>query len=227
MFIEMTRAKSAGGNGVFTGRSLPVAPRDDVLAEWVVVDRILEQVYPAWRQYHAGSQNFEFRAQRDAAVYALALIRSQSEVEENLGPIGPSLSSASLHPWVWEAARPLWGDGHYRAALQQAATSVDLQLQVLLHRQDCSGVDLVRQALSMDPASPGKPRLRVPDQGNADTTSSLQQGVRALGEAVVLAVRNPVSHQVADFDEAQALEYLAVLSMFSRLVCECTVEQAE
>jgi hypothetical protein len=79
----------------------------------------------------------------------------------------------------------------------------------------------------MDPASPGKPRLRVPDQGNADTTSSLQQGVRALGEAVVLAVRNPVSHQVADFDEAQALEYLAVLSMFSRLVCECTVEQAE
>lgn len=222
-FIEMTRSRNASGGGVLTTRSLPAAPRDEVLAEWVVVERILQQVYPDWRQFHGGSQNFEFRAQRDAAVHALARIRTEQEVGENLGPSGPSLSSSSLHPWVWEAARPLWGDGHYRAAIQQAATSVDLQLQVLLDRRDCSGVDLIRQAFSTDAPDVGRPRLRVPDQGNAETTASLQQGMRALGEALVQAVRNPVSHQVSDLEEPQALECLALMSMFSRLVNECEV----
>jgi hypothetical protein len=227
VFIEMTVSKNGSGNGYITTQSFAVRPRDEVLRQWVTVEAILDRVYPEWASRHGGSTNYEFRGRRDAAIYALSLLEAQEEIEANLGGQGPSLKSTSLHPWVWESARPLWGDGHHRAAVQQAATAVDIHLQALVDRRDISGVDLVRQVFSQDPPVEGKPRLRFPDLVNEETTRSVRSGVKSLGEACFAAIRNPSSHSTEDLSEAEALEQLAVLSYFCRLVAMCDVKRVE
>lgn len=217
-FVQITKPKNGSYSGIATTRSFPVVPRDQVLEEWVIVEKILDLVHPKWRDKHFGDLNYEFRAQRDAALHAVTLLKARSELEQNLGTAAPSVSLSNLHPWIWDAASTLWLDGHLREAIQAAATAIDLRLQALLDRSDCVGIQLVREAFSTAEPTTGKPRIRVQEQGNADTTRSVQNGVKALGEACFLAVRNPMSHTLDEVDEELGLEYLAIMSLFCRYI---------
>ena len=70
----------------------------------------------------------------------------------------------------------------------------------------------------------GKPRLRVPDQGNDESTASAEQRLRALSEAAFQPVRNLSTHTLNDLTEQEGLESLAVLGLFARLIDECRKE---
>jgi uncharacterized protein (TIGR02391 family) len=226
-FIDMTRSRNGSNNAFITSQSFAVTPRDQVIAQQAVVVRILDSRTPDWREEHPVRETYEFGQVRDAAISALAGLRREGEITANLEPPAPALSADSLHRWVWEPARPLWRDGHYRAAVQTAATGLDTRLQDFAGRGDIFGTNLVHQCLTDDAPRPGKPRLRVPDQGNERTTQSVQEGLRALGAAAFQLARNPASHRVDDISEQEALEMMAVLSLFARTVETCTVATAD
>jgi hypothetical protein len=70
---------------------------------------------------------------------------------------------------------------------------------------------------------PGKPRLRVSCDPATETAQSRQRGALQLGLACVALIRNPASHEDKELDEQVALEQLATVSLFARVVDECQV----
>ena len=52
------------------------------------------------------------------------LLDSHEEAERILGPVGPKLAAANLHPWIWNAAVDLWDAGHLREAVQACQPAV-------------------------------------------------------------------------------------------------------
>ena len=56
-------------------------------------------------------------------------IENTSRHAEIFTPVGPNLAASQLHSWVWHAAAELWDQGHYREAVQKAATAVEEETQ--------------------------------------------------------------------------------------------------
>jgi hypothetical protein len=98
-------------SGVISGGSYKTAsPDDEVVRQWAVVERILAYYLPDWKtrvQPPDGYtlRGYRWRDQREAATLCLAATEAQEEVERHLADLGPSLTAAQLHPWVWEVAR--------------------------------------------------------------------------------------------------------------------------
>lgn len=223
-FIDMTGPSSRPYEG---GWYRTAAGRDDILAAVGVVRAILDAATPDWQQAHLTHVDQEFGQMRDAALEARERLTRAKEISAHLDPPAPALSSDSLHPWVWEPAKDLWADGHHWSALHKASVSVDQHIQKLVDRSNVTGVALANEVLSDKDPEPGKSRLRVPYQGNDDTTDSVQRGLRALGQACFWLTRNPSSHIDSDMSESEALEHLAMLSLFARTVATCKVVEAE
>lgn len=223
-FVRLTESRNGSGNGVITMRSYAIYPRIDVLAQWAVVKPILDVVHPNWQAEHSEHESYEFGQRRDAAIHARSLMKRAEEIRENLKPIGPVLPAEELHPVIWDPASLLWSNKHVREAVQAASTTLNIKLQNFTGRFDVSGRTLALQSFSDKPPSVGEPRIRVPQQADDETTRSLQQGMRALGEACFAVVRNPSTHQLEDLSEQEGLERLAVLSLFVRILETCTVE---
>jgi hypothetical protein len=67
--------------------------------------------------------------------------------------------------------------------------------------------------------APGKPRLRIRGYSEGtDDYSNAQQGAQSLGLACAKLVRNLSVHSSDEPHEEEALEELAMLSRFARLV---------
>ncbi len=222
-FVELTAAVNGSSDGFITPTSRSVSPRHEVLQQWAKVKGILERVYPNWQNECRIHSNYEFGQRRDAAIHARELIVSGQEIEANLGPSGPSLSSARLHDWIWLPAKQLWSDGYYREAVQASATKLDQELQIRLGRRDITGKELVNQAFSSNPATSEKPRFAFVGQLNEQSDRSFFDGMRSLGEACFLLARNLTSHQLKHLEEHEALELLAILSYFARQVDQAQI----
>lgn len=226
LFIAMTESKNASTASVMSFNSIAITPRNLILAQWAVVQKILEVTHPNWRNEEKFRSTYEFGQQRDAAIHAKSLLEKDEEIRTNLKPEGPVLSSENLHPEVWGSASLLWGDGHFRSAVQAASMALDKKLQDFVNRVDTSGVDLVNQTFTDRAPSTGKPRIRVPNQGHDDSTRSLQQGMLSLGQACFFIARNLTSHLLADITEQEGLEQLAMLSLFARILDTCSLEES-
>ena len=157
----------------------------------------------------------------------LTLLERQAEMDERLAPLGPTVSAANLHPWVWGVAASLWDDGYRREAVQAAATAVfDSHLRAKLGLLKARPQELAGAFATSDP-TPGSPRLRLPGFSNGtDDWNSAHDGAAALGRACAMAIRNLSTHSVEQPDEQVALEALAALSLFARWADEATVEKA-
>lgn len=194
--------------------------RDAVLEQSSVIAPILARVIPNWRQECETDDYYRFAQEREAAIRAKTLLERQQEMAENLGDADASITTSHFHAWVWEPARSLWQGGHYRGALQTAGTALDNQLQALSQRSDVQGTALVRELLSDQPPQPDRPRLNLPSTGNDDNDKNLRGGMRGLGEACFSLVRNLTTHNLDEFTEQEALEQMAILSLFARRVEE-------
>ncbi|MBW4722382.1 TIGR02391 family protein [Saccharothrix obliqua] len=201
---------------------------EEIVASAQVVEQILDRVLPNWRTEVPDSRNKSVNRwcqHIEAAQRARTALRRQDEIRERLGDNAPQLDAARLHPWIWEGARSLWQSGHYREAVHAACVKLNAETQNKVDRRDISETDLFNQAFSVDPAQPGKPRLRVlPDDGSK-TFSSVHRGVRCFAEGCYAAIRNPVAHTKGDLTEDQALEQLAALSVLARWVDTATLER--
>jgi hypothetical protein len=173
-----------------------------------------------------GAYSWSYNSTLEASRELVGLLGSLEEEERILGPRGPKLAAANLHPWIWNAAVSLWDNGHRREAVQAAATAVfDQHLPAKLGVPGPpSAKDRVSQAFSTDPPSPGKPRLRLHDyQDPSPSWTSQHEGAKFFGMGCAQLIRNLATHTGAQPDEQSALEELAALSGLARLIDRASV----
>ena len=70
-----------------------------------------------------------------------------------------------LHPWIAEAAEPLFDDGHRRQAIVFAAQNLEKQWRELLGVATPSLSQLAQESFSANAPTPEHPRLRYPAVG--------------------------------------------------------------
>lgn len=213
---------------------------EDVVDRLVTLDPVMRELMEAARpelgQYvepdesgwsiHNGS--YWRTVVRPSVLRAIGIHELGNEVRRRMQPDSPDLAADHLHPWVWEAAAPLWNAGSTQEAVHGAARSVNARLQQKLRRRDVSDSSLCREAFSMKDPAPGKPRLRFPGERDAETWRSRQQGAMEFGAGCFEGIRNPAAHEHEwELPEQVALEQLAVLSLLARWIDECTVEAAD
>lgn len=161
---------------------------------------------------------------RQGVLRLIGILERQHEIAAIFTSSGPQLAAAGLHPWVWNAARDLWGDRHHRSAVGDAASKVETMLQAKLGRHDLSGKDLYAQAFTTVSAKSDVPRLRF--SGLAPGTqrwTSAHEGAMHFGMGCAQGIRNWAAHTLDDAGEQLALEYLAALSVLARWIEQADV----
>jgi hypothetical protein len=160
---------------------------------------------------------------RNEAHRGLGFLDGLDEWDRRLAPNAPVLPADQLHPWVWGVAATFWESQHFRAAVHAAASAINAHTQAKVRRRDVSDDRLMQEAFSDKLPEAGKPRLRFPGDPADPTVQSRQRGALQLGVACFFAIRNPATHEVGEWPEQVALEYLAVLSVLARLIDGCAV----
>ena len=189
------------------------------------VKKILEALDPDLARYNLDDIAGETLA-RDAVDRGLGILADQDEWAANLAPEGPVLPADQMHPWVWEAAQALWASGHYRLAVQTAATAINAYTQTKLGRRDVADDALMQEAFSPNPPQPGKPRLRHPGDPSDPTAQSRQRGALQYALGCFFGIRNPATHEQGEWDQQTALECLASFSVLARWIDGWRVETA-
>lgn len=194
----------------------------------VAAEKILDRILPHWRsELRTGFTDNPWTQRKEFCVRAMEELRMQDEFEENLGENSPILNAAQLHPWVWDAAKPLWISGHFAEAVRAASVVVNARTQEKLSRRNIAETDLFAQAFTTDAPKEGASRLRLMDNDGSKTYQSLHQGVAAFARGCYAAIRNPISHEVQEeFTEYEALEQLAAFSILAKWVDRARVEAA-
>ena len=153
--------------------------------------------------------------------------------EQIVGSKGPTLAASRLHPWVWHAAVNLWDGGHYKEAVNAAASAVEEQAQLTLRRGDVSGADLYTQAFKVGKVgeTPDGRRLRfkhldelTEDGKRNQSWVAAHEGAMHFGRGCAQGIRNLNAHGSGELPEQEALEYLASLSVLARWVDVCEAE---
>jgi Protein of unknown function (Hypoth_ymh) len=72
-----------------------------------------------------------FEANRTDLVVLRTRLSARERMAAMLGPSGPQLSTASLHPTIWHAAADLFDRGHFRQAVQTAGQALESHLQAI------------------------------------------------------------------------------------------------
>lgn len=191
-----------------------------------------QQGFGDYRPPRSADQNYDSTYWRlDVKPWALRAIGKLTlgaEAVERVKPDSPDLVADQLHPWVWQAAAPLWDAGNRQEAVHAAARSVNARLQQKLGRRDAADAKLCREAFSLNDAVPGQPRLRFAGDRTSETWRSRQNGGNQLGAGCYEGIRNPAAHEHGlDLPDQVALEQLAAFSLLARWVDECAVEAAE
>lgn len=227
-FIQLTKLVDRSTSRGIARRHAGEA--DEIIKQAVIVERIFAHLDPDWRNELEESLNPDRRwtGHRQLALRARTTIVTDTTIHKKLGDNAPRISAASLHPWVWDSAKALWLDGHYRQAVTTAAIKVSAETQRKTGVKDRSEHDLLTQLFKLDPPKPDHPRLRLAPDDGSKTYKSLHEGVGAFARGCFMAIRNPNSHtdELDDLDEHQALEQLAAFSQLARWVDVATVETA-
>jgi Protein of unknown function (Hypoth_ymh) len=161
-----------------------------------------------------------FSGVKNGVLMLRGSIRDAREAQDIVGEVGPRISAADLHPIVWNAAARLWDGGHFRQAVESAATAVDDSLRAKLGRSDIRGAALIAQAFTKEEPEPGKPRLRFShlDPNDRDTWTNAHLGAMHFGTGCMMGIRNLVAHSPDEIDPQIALEQLAALSVLARWI---------
>jgi hypothetical protein len=107
---------------------------------------------------------------RQRVLRAIGMHKLGAEARRRMRPDSPDLVADQLHPWVWEAAAPLWYAGSRQEAVHAAARSVNARMQQKRGRHHRSDAALCREFFSLDAPASGRPRLRFPGPTRSDHT---------------------------------------------------------
>ena len=200
---------------------------DDIIRDLAVVTKIAKtSTHINWKDLEASHpQRYYDRWVRSLETLKglRAELASIEEVDQIMGPTGPSMSATALHPAIWHAALDLWSDEHYREAVQAAATGLDLMTSAKTGL-DLTGKPLFGEAFSSGPAQAGRPRLRYPEcVGDGDAVTNQHEGTRNISVGAMQLIRNVTTHSLDPLVADVAFEYLAVLSVVARQVERATL----
>lgn len=197
--------------------------RDQITARAHVVEKIFDRILREWPK--EAKREYGWDRYRDLAIRCIAELDRHDEIAEKLGEDTPQMDAGQLHPWIWEAARPLWQSEHFAVAVQQAAIGLNANLQTKVRRRDISETKLFQEVFSLDDPKEGKPRLRFGPNDGGDSYKSRLVGASALAQGLYSGVRNILSHESEiEITEQVALEQLAAFSLLARWVDEAHVE---
>jgi hypothetical protein len=184
-----------------------------------------EYAEPPARDWAVDGSKYWREVVKNRVLQAIGIHELGAEARKRMRPDSPDLVADQFHPWVWEAAAPLWHAGSRQEAVHAAARSVNAHLQQKLGRRDASESSLVREAFSRSGPSPGHPRLRFPGDRTSLAWCSRQNGAMDLGAGCFEGIRNPAAHEDGlVLPEQIALEQLAVFSVLARWIDECEVD---
>jgi hypothetical protein len=185
----------------------------------VVVEPIAQEIAP-WLvpSLRENDMVIMHQKKRAAAVELQAHLQQADLVDRVMGPTGPRLAAAELHPWVWEEAAPRWDAGFYRDAVQAAATRIfDVELPRKLGVQPQPNPADLFSAFAPDRKT--GTLLRFTDMDPTDAGwASVHRGTMLVGQGCVAAIRNPRTHRLAVREEQVVLEELATLSLLARWI---------
>jgi hypothetical protein len=224
---DHTSQYNAGGEQAYRNPAIEVI-HDDIISRMPIIEDIADRAWPKWRDHLPGRQglSWEYNPMLQIAKQLRVLLVRKEELDRNLGDAGPTLSASTMHADVWEAAKSLWGNGHFGEAVNAAARSVNAKLQSKVARRDISEAKLINECFSLDPPKPGAPRLRLMPDDGSDTYKNLHGGALAFGQGCFRAIRNVLSHEygpIAEPPEEEALHYLAAFSILARWIDQATV----
>jgi len=203
---------------------------EDQIREWCeenqdTVRPVAEELVPDTEWRLVGEFAWEPR-QRSQLRRALGVMQHRVELAEHWsGDPAIEIDPNKLHPWVWNAARDLWASDHWGEAVEAVAKVLNAQMQHKSGLNTPSESKLVSKLFSLDSPKPGEVRLRVADDDGSDTYKSKQQGAMFLGQAVFTLWRNVLAHEPGGEDEQPAIEALAAMSTFARLLDDAEVER--
>lgn len=115
-----------------------------------------------------------------------------------------------LHAEVARAVTPLFENGHYAHAVEDACKVLDLLVKMRSGRNDVSGTELMQTVFS-----PKNPVLKFNDL-QTDSDRSEQQGLMFLYAGAMLALRNPRAHGIVQDTPESAVEYIGLVSMLAK-----------
>ncbi|MFD6923197.1 TIGR02391 family protein [Streptomyces sp. NPDC059944] len=206
---------------VFSPRKANRGSQADIITSAHVVEKILDRILPRWRtEVPADGRINRWSQHREVVQHAVVVLQRDAEIQDRLGEDAPQLNAASLHPWVWSAAQPLWRDRHFREAVTATARKVNRETQNKVGRRDVTETPLFQTVFSKDDPKPGQPRLGLMPDDGSDTFRSVQRGAAAIAEGCYAGIRNPNSHEdgLPELPEHEALEQLAAFSVLARWV---------
>jgi uncharacterized protein (TIGR02391 family) len=211
-------------SGQFFGTSNPeaLAEIDTRVLEGVSIAQAIASTIrfrtPLGPSYLLPGTEDRWRQTKQSARDLRAKIATSAEAARIVGPTGPSMTADGLHSAIWNAALYLWNDKHYRAAVQAAATQLELMTKSKLG-VSMGGKDLFAQAFKTDDPSLEQPRLRLSiPRSDAQRWTSQHEGAQRLGMGAMQLIRNDSSHDLTELPANIAFEYLAVLSVVARQV---------
>ena len=133
----------------------------------------------------------------------------------------------SIHDDLWAAAETQWSARCYRDAVQRAAVvGFDRLLPTKLGVAKGSSASDPSNAFSEKDPVPGSPRLRfLAFEENTEDWRNAHEGARFLGMGCQKYIRNLTSHDTTELDVGVAMEEIAALSFFARLVTSAAVSK--
>ena len=189
------------------------------------IKEILKRLDPELADFNLEGMAGDVEA-RNAVDRGLGILAERDEWEAKLAPDAPALSADQFHPWVWQAAQTLWNSGHYRLAVQAAATAINAHTQTRLNRRDAADDSLMQEAFSANAPQSGRPRLRCHGDPSSPTVQSRQRGALQFAVGCFQAILNPATHEQGEWGEQPALEYLACFSALARWIDDWRVDTA-
>lgn len=226
-FLSVARVTyvAPGGGYIGSGTWRLDNPESVVQRDAQVVEPLLDAILPGWRTAPWEGERTSYWRHREAANRAIAALESADEIAEVLGDSAPEMSAGSMHAWVWDSAKALWGSGHYRDAVSAAARGINAQAQTKVGRRDLSEWKLLTDCFALKAPEPGKPRLRLMAADGSDTFTTMHEGAGAYARGLYQGIRNPANHdQLPELSEGEGLEQLAAFSVLARWVDGATVE---
>lgn len=139
----------------------------------------------------------------------------------------PVIGAAAMHPLIWGAAKTMWRDRHFRAAVSAASEALVGVVKSRSGRNDVSETALWQEMFSNADPVVGKPRFRWPGDPTDRDVKTMNDGLRQFSPGVQMTIRNPTTHGHEELGEQDALERLAVLSLLARWLDICKLVEAE
>lgn len=116
-----------------------------------------------------------------------------------------------LHPYIERAAGPLFRDGHYANAVEDAVKALNALVRLNSGVDDKDGTPLMEFVFSSK-----NPILKF--NGLSDESDiNEQKGFMMLFSGAVAGLRNPRAHKIIKDDAEMALEFIAFVSLLAKM----------